>query len=276
MIDESTDNEPVVNPHDAYVESVFRQTDVARGFFLGYLAPEVSALFDWQTLQLKSANFVTDELGRQYADLLFSVRLRGSTIDRRVRLLFEHKFDVRYKTPRQVHGYISRQFEDTPLEEPLPPIITVMLLQSGTWRRSAEFAAEYDLPAETLETLKPYLVNFRLEIVSLEALEQNEIVGEPEGRFALALLKSIGARQPTTLAEYEEILDEVFHEEPERLRRILARGSNYLASTTSSKQFGEIRRTLRELPKRFKLLEKNMITVRHFASHLASQNLVAP
>ncbi|TVS20012.1 MAG: hypothetical protein EA424_06120 [Planctomycetaceae bacterium] len=53
--------EPISNPHDAYAKSVFREISQARGFFRGYLPDEVCDLFDWRTLRLETASFVSDE-----------------------------------------------------------------------------------------------------------------------------------------------------------------------------------------------------------------------
>jgi hypothetical protein len=38
----------------------------------------VARLFDWFTLRLESESFVADDLAREFADLLFSIRPRGT------------------------------------------------------------------------------------------------------------------------------------------------------------------------------------------------------
>ena len=253
--------EQVVNPHDAYVTSVFRQISEARAFFRGHLPSDLEALFDWRTLRLESAKFITEELGRQYADLLFSVRMRGEKNDRRIRLVFEHKSDVRYKTPRQIHQYAARQFEDTPLDQPLPPVITVLLLQSGSWRRSTEFAAEYGLADNVLAVLRPYLVNFRMVITELGPMTENQMRGTAEGRFALALLKSVGENKPLGWTAFESILTELCQEDVEPLRRILTRAWSYLSNVISDDQQNEVQAKLKSLPKQFKPLENTMVTL---------------
>ena len=96
---------PISNPHDAYAKSVFREIPQARGFFRGYLPDEVRDLFDWRTLRVETASFVSDELQRQFADLRFTIRLLGDSVERRVTLLFEHKHRAICTTPRQLHRY---------------------------------------------------------------------------------------------------------------------------------------------------------------------------
>jgi hypothetical protein len=114
----------------------------------------------------------------------------------RITLLFEHKHRVIYTTPRQLHRYISRQLEETPQGEPFPSILTVVLLQSGTWNRPRSLSSEYDLPEAARGILAPYLVDFHMVMVELGSLEESELKGTQAGRLALAMLKTVGEGGP--------------------------------------------------------------------------------
>jgi hypothetical protein len=184
------------SPHDAYAKNVFRQLPEARGFFRGYLPAKVVRLFDWTSLRLESESFVKDDLAREFADLLFSIRLVGDPLDRRIRLLFEHKSRPVASTPRQLHRYISRQLEAAPLNRPLPCILTVVLLQSGRWRLPPTLSSEYKLPAPAGKIIAPYVLDFRMLMVELSELDEADLRGTEAGRLGLALLKTIGEGQP--------------------------------------------------------------------------------
>ena len=251
-----------VNLHDAYASSVFRRIDKARGFFRGYLPERLERPFDWRTLRLESSSFVNDELGRQYADLVFSVRFKGETTPRRIRLLFEHKSEVRYHVSRQMHRYISRIFEETPDAEPLPPVICVLLVQSGVWRRSAEFAEQYELPEETLALLEPYLLNFQMVIVSLEELRQSELQGTVEGRLALSVMKAIGEKRPLEWTKQSELLDEVSRQNPQRLTGMFRRLRPYVAGAISAEQRGEFQEAVKTVVQNHQSLEKEMVSLK--------------
>ena len=106
-------------------------------------------------------------------------------------MLFEHKHRVVYTTPRQLHRYISRQLEETPDGEPLPSILTVVLLQSGTWNRSRTLSSEYDLPEAARGILAPYLGDFQMVMVELGSLEESELKGTQAGRGVFNLCLSI-------------------------------------------------------------------------------------
>lgn len=254
--------EAVTNPHDAYAQSVFREIPQARGFFRGYLPVEVQALFDWRTLRLESASFVSDELQRDFADLRFTIRLIGDTIERRITLLFEHKYRAIYTTARQLHRYISRQMDDTPGNEPLPSILTVVLLQSGTWNRPRRLSGEYDLPEPARQILAPYLVDFHMVMVELGPLDESGLQGTEAGRLALALLKAVGEDQPMGWLRFRTILSDICRKfSPERLRQELRRALYYLMSVTEKDQEAEVRQALRSLPGEFLPVKENIMTL---------------
>ena len=252
----------VANPHDAYVKSVFRQTPQARAFFRGYLPQDVQSLFDWRTLRLETTSFLSDELQQDFADLRFTVRLIADAIDRRITLLFEHKYRPLYTTARQLHRYLFRQMTETPDNEPLPSILTVVLLQSGTWNRPRTLSSEYDLPEPARQIMAPYLLDFRMVIVELKPLEENELKGTSSGRLALALLKAVGEGQPMAWLRCHTILHQVCHQlRPERLRRELRRALYYLLSVMEKDREVEVRQALHSIDEEFGPIKENIMTL---------------
>ncbi|MEK9146196.1 MAG: Rpn family recombination-promoting nuclease/putative transposase, partial [Elusimicrobiota bacterium] len=235
----------IPNPHDAYAKSVFRELPEARGFFRGYLPARVVRLFDWTSLRLESESFVKDDLAREFADLLYSIRLVGDTLQRRIRLLFEHKSRPVASTPRQLHRYISRQLEATPPDRPLPCILTVVLLQSGRWRRSPTLSSEYRLPEPAGKVLAPYVLDFRMLMVELSALDEADLRGTEAGRLGLALLKTIGEGQLVRWFKFRGVLrDLCAHLPPEASRRELRRAIYYLTSVAGPEKEPEVRKAL--------------------------------
>jgi hypothetical protein len=252
--------EAVTNPHDAYAQSVFREIPQARGFFRAYLPAEVDALFEWRTLRLETVSLVSDELQRDFADLRFTIRLIGDTVERRITLLFEHKYRVLYTTARQLHRYISRQMDEAPGSEPLPSILTVVLLQSGTWNRPCTLSSEYDLPEPARQILAPYLVDFRMVMVELGPLDESGLKGTEAGRLALAMLKAVGEGQPMGWLRFRSILGDICRKfSPERLRRELRRALYYLVIVTEKDQEAEVRQALQSVQDEFLPVKENMM-----------------
>ncbi len=262
MAFQSPTSDAVSNPHDAYAKSVFRRLPQARAFFRAYLPDEIQSLFDWRTLRLETESFLSDELKRDFADLRFTVRLVGETVERRITLLFEHKYRPIYTTARQLLRYISRQLEETPANEPLPSILTVVLLQSGSWNRLHSLSGEYDLPEPARRILTPYLVDFRMVMVELAPLEESDLKGTEAGRLALALLKTVGEGQPMGWLRFRTILSGICGNlPPEELRQELRRALYYLTSVMDRKQEGEVRQALQSLQDEFLPVKENIVTL---------------
>jgi hypothetical protein len=250
------------NPHDAYAKSVFRELPEARGFFRGYLPARVARLFDWTSLRLESESFVKDDLAREFADLLFSIRLVGDSLHRRIRLLFEHKNRAVASTPRQLQRYISRQMEETPSNRPLPCILTVVLLQSGRWRRSPALSSEYKLPEPAGRVLAPYLLDFRMLMVELSALDEAGLRGTEGGRLGLALLKTIGEGQPVRWLQFRGVLRDLCSRlPPDVLRRELRRAIYYLTSAAGPEKEPEVRRALLSAAAEFEPVKETAMTL---------------
>ncbi len=253
---------PAPDPHDTYVKKVFGELAQARAFFRAYLPENVQVLFDWRTLRLESVNFISDELQRRFADLRFTIRLIGDTIDRRITLLFDHKNRPIYTTPRQLLHYIVQIMDESPDSRPLPSILTVILLQSGTWNRPRTLSGEYGLPDEAAQVLAPYLVDFRMVVVELAPLEESGLKGTVAGRLALALLKAVGEGQPMGWLRFRSILSDVCQElPPGRRRRELRRALYYLLSVTDERQEAEVRRGLQSVQNEFLPVKEHLMTL---------------
>ena len=161
--------------------------------------------------------------------------------------MFEHKYRPIYSTPRQLLRYISRQLEETPADKPLPSILTVVLLQSGSWKRLHSLSGEYDLPEPARRILTPYLVDFRMVVVELAPLQESDLKGTEAGRLALALLKTVGEGQPMGWLRFRTILSGICRNlPPEELRQELRRALYYLTNVMDREQEGEVRQALQQ------------------------------
>jgi hypothetical protein len=222
----------------------------------------VVRLFDWTSLRLESESFVRDDLAREFADLLFSVRLVGDRIERRIRLLFEHKCRPEAGTPRQLHRYISRQLEATAPNRPLPCILTVVLLQSGRWRASPTLSSEYRLPEPAGKILAPYVLDFRMLLVELGKLDEAGLRGTEAGRLGLALLKTVGEGQPMRWLEFRGVLRGLCAGlPPAELRRELRRAISYVTSAAGPEKEPEVRKALLSAAAEFEPVKEAAMTL---------------
>lgn len=249
------------NPHDEFTKNVFQELPHARGLFRGYLPKEVSALCVWRTLKLESSSFSNDELGREFADLLFSVELKGLHRHQRIRLLFEHKRRPDKETARQLQRYIHQQFEQTPAGNALPCIITVLLLQHGRCSHPT-LSSEYQLPEAVRQVLAPYMLDFRMITIELSQLAESDLHGTEAGRFALALLKTVGEGNPIGWSSFRATLKDLCgHLSPKQCRRELRRAFVYLLSVIQPEQEQEVRQALESAKTEFEPVQEHVMTL---------------
>lgn len=255
------DSTKATNPHDEFAKSVFRELPQARGLFCSYLPSRIAGLFDWQSLRLERDAFSTKELVGEYADLLFSVQIKGSKLRQRIRLLFEHKRRPDKETPRQLMRYINRQFEQTPSKKPLPCIITVLLLQNGRCPKPT-FSSEYQLPDEILVELSRFMVDFQMVTIELSQLDEAQLLGTAFGRFALAAMKSVGEGHPERLLDFETILRDLYENLPSaQTEEEIDRGAYYVTTTADTAQEQILRERILASKKAFAPLEEHVMTM---------------
>ena len=249
------------NPHDEYAKSIYQELPHAAGLFQGYLPRRMSDELDWSTLRLEREAFITDGLSSEFADLLFSVRFKNSKVRQRLRLLFEHKRRPIKGMLRQIQRYINRQFERTPINEPLPCVITILLLQSGQCD-SSSLSSEYKLPDNVLDAFRPFFIDFHVLPIELSRLNESQLKGTEVGRLALAMLKSVGAGRPMDWLNYRGIIRTLCRKlEPENLTRELQRSFYYLTSVVEPEQEQEVRQALLDAKAEFEPVEESVVTL---------------
>ncbi len=249
------------NPHDEFTKSVFQELHHARGLFRGYLPQEISQHCDWKTLRLERDAFSSDELMNEFADLLFSVQLKGVPTRQRIRLLFEHKRRPERGTLRQLLNYIHHQLSQTPSADALPCVITILLLQHGRCLRT-NLSSEYQLPESMLAVFAPYVLDFRLIPIELSQLGETDLRGTAAGRFALAMLKSVGEGRATGWLEFRDILHELCsHLSDRERRRELRRAFIYLTSSIEPEKEQEVRQALLSAKSEFEPVEEQVMSL---------------
>ena len=67
------------NPHDGLFKSFLTLPEVAKDFLEIHLPPDIQALCDLSTLQLKSTSFLEEDLRPYYSDVLYSLETRYGT-----------------------------------------------------------------------------------------------------------------------------------------------------------------------------------------------------
>lgn len=190
----------LTNPHDRFFKETFSRIEVARDFFVNYLPERVTAVLNLNTLSLQSGSFVDEELGEQFADLLYQVDLHEAG-EAYLYVLLEHKSYPDPQTPFQLLRYLVRIWaRDERDGETLRPIIPIVVYHGQKpWQIATDFGELFSGP----EILRSYWPTFRYELQDLSMLSDADIRGAVLLQISLLVMKYIF--DPALASRLEEI-----------------------------------------------------------------------
>lgn len=169
------------HPHDGLVKYAFSKRHHAKGLLRAILPATLTATMAWSTLRLKKDTFIDPALRNRFADLLFTVRIRG--VEVHVYILLEHQRSVDKLMMLRLLIYMARIWEriarDDPRRATIPAIVPVLLHHSATgWRAEITFENIVDLPAAAREALLPHIPRFQARLVDLSPASATAIADE--------------------------------------------------------------------------------------------------
>ena len=182
-------NDAINNPHDYFFRTVFSRPEIAKSFLINYVAPEIAAKFDVETLETTQESFVDAEMKPHHTDLLFRVKLKNAD-DAFVFVLLEHKSYPDEFVAFQLLRYIVRIWEKSLREKvrKLPPILPIVFYHGKTkWKISREFV---DL-VENSNALENHTPRFEYDLCDLSAIDANNLKGEAFLQAAMFALQNI-------------------------------------------------------------------------------------
>ena len=169
------------HPHDGIVRYAFSKRVHAKGLLQAILPRSLARAIAWSTLKLDKDSFVNPELRRRYADLLFSMRIRGTEV--RVYVLFEHQRRVDPLMMLRLFVYMGRIWERLARDDPkltkIPAIMPVLLHNGKSgWSAATSFEALVDLPEALRPELLPRTPKFAADLVDLSPAHATAIADE--------------------------------------------------------------------------------------------------
>jgi predicted transposase/invertase (TIGR01784 family) len=137
------------NPHEVFFKYVFREPEISRQFFRGYLPANLADQLDFENLHAEEGTFVDERFCDRHSDLLFRAAARNG---KRVwlYLVFEHQSTPDPDMPFRVLRYLVRIWERYrerhPGEHPLPFIAPVVLYHGKIpWTPPLQFSRALDM-----------------------------------------------------------------------------------------------------------------------------------
>lgn len=165
-------------PHDRLFKATFCQVRRASELFRAVLPPRLARQLDFSTLTLQAGSFVDDTLAARYSDLLFKIQYAGRGVF--LYLLFEHQSRpdplMPYRLMRYMADIWARYLKDHPTAKRLPVVIPVVLHHGrGGWRVPRRMLKLYDLPADMLDKVQPFVPDFSFILDDLATQSDQEV-----------------------------------------------------------------------------------------------------
>ncbi len=119
-------------PHDALFKQFLMHPDTARDFLDIHLSAEIRGICDLDTLRLESSHFVEESLKEQYSDVLYSVKMQGTS--GYIHILIEHQSTADKKMAFRMMRYAIAAMYRLLKDEngPLPLVVPLLFYQGKT------------------------------------------------------------------------------------------------------------------------------------------------
>ncbi|EIF0294112.1 Rpn family recombination-promoting nuclease/putative transposase [Salmonella enterica] len=119
-------------PHDAFFKQFLIHPDTTRDFLDIHLPAEIRGICDLDTLRLESSHSVEESLKEQYSDVLYSVKMQGTS--GYIHVLIEHQSTADKKMAFRMMRYAIAAMHRLLKDEngPLPLVVPLLFYQEKT------------------------------------------------------------------------------------------------------------------------------------------------
>lgn len=119
-------------PHDAFFKQFLMHPDTTRDFLDIHLPAEIRGICDLDTLRLESSHSVEESLKEQYSDVLYSVKMQGTS--GYIHVLIEHQSTADKKMAFRMMRYAIAAMHRLLKDEngPLPLVVPLLFYQEKT------------------------------------------------------------------------------------------------------------------------------------------------
>jgi len=163
-----------------------------------HLSPDIQRTIDLDSLRLENVSYVDDNLRKHFADLVFSLMLKGEELpSARVYLLFEHKSAPEPLVGMQILRYMALQWKELYDQQlivgKLPPILPIVIYQGqDNWKPRISFHDLVEMPSDSF---KAYIPDFAFAFFSVRGLDAQTVQENVIFRFYVEMIKSLDSPQ---------------------------------------------------------------------------------
>jgi len=122
--------------HDNFIRTILANKELAADYFENCLPDIISQQLDFSTLEQQADSYLSDELQKTLADIVYACYKKGGAEKIKVCLLIEHKSYPDKYTPIQIGGYIFSAWQkQVANKEPLSVVVPVLFYHGkGKWQ----------------------------------------------------------------------------------------------------------------------------------------------
>ena len=181
--------------HDALFRKTVEDMDACAALLRIGVSKEKIALFDLGTLRLEPSLFVGDDLAESRADVVVSVKFKGSAKRAGIVFLLEHKSRRDRRFPLQVLGYHTGIYLSEAYRRRRTPVWTVLVHQGkAPWKgaplnfQDSELA---DFPPEARALLRRHFIDFTCSFVDIQDIDILREVKDPVAMTVLFAMQKV-------------------------------------------------------------------------------------
>ena len=195
-------NKKLAHPHDKFFKDAFSRVQTVQSFIGHYLLPKEAALIDLSTLEAVKDSHINPELLELFSDAVYAASTPDKT--ERVYLLFEHKSYPDPMVGVQLEkniGMVLQYHQRQHAGEGIPVIFTTVICHGETCSIPCKGPVWRFVP---FQECQPFFPDLRFTFIDLQAMDDDQIKGDPYLRVLFLTLKYI--HSPDLLEKIGDIL----------------------------------------------------------------------
>ncbi len=169
------------HPYAKLFEYVFQKKEMVEEFVENFFPTPLLANLDISTLKAESISYLSPELSRLYADVVYSCNYGENKKKLLITLLFEHKSYYAKNPHLQLLGYMLKIWEQQrDNSKEITPVVSVILYHGEDKWKERKFTDMFS--GKIGDDLKSYIPNFDLHLIDLNN-ESDEKLRRLKKRF---------------------------------------------------------------------------------------------
>ena len=161
------------NPHDKLFKAILQDKTLAIDYFQQFLPTHLVKNLDFESLTLTANSYVDDKLSANYADVVFTCKIKNKGTQVDLAILLEHKSYVDKNAPVQLLYYVATAWMQAIANKEKPRLVIPVLFYHG--KEPWEYATIEDYFDDLPPELGIFLPNFEFVYNNIQGLSDQAL-----------------------------------------------------------------------------------------------------